>query len=99
MTSSTDWLTIGHVVGAHGLNGEVRVYPDTDFPERFEKPGERWLLKPGASTPEPIKLLKGRFQDGKGLYIVKLAGVNYRDQAEALRNAKLMVSGQRSPTS
>lgn len=93
MTSS-DWLTIGRIVGPHGLNGEVRIYPDTDFPERFEQPGERWLLKPGNDTPEPVKLLKGRFQEGKGLYVVKLAGVNFRDQADALRNAQLMVSAQ-----
>lgn len=88
----TDWLTIGRIVGPHGLNGELRVYPDTDFPERFEQPGERWLLKSGAAEPEPIQLLKGRFQTGKGLYVVKLAGVNYRDQAEALRDAQLMVA-------
>ena len=88
----TDWLTIGRIVGPHGLNGEVRVYPDSDFPERFEQPGERWLLKAGTTQPEPIKLLSGRFQDGKGLYILKLAGVNYRDQAEALRDAQLLVA-------
>ncbi|MEM6253620.1 MAG: ribosome maturation factor RimM [Cyanobacteria bacterium P01_D01_bin.156] len=86
-----DWLTIGRIVGPHGLNGEVRVYPDSDFPERFERPGERWLLKPGTTTPEPIKLIKGRFQNGKGLYVVKLADINYRDQAEALRDAQLLV--------
>lgn len=90
--SSEDWLTIGRIVGPHGLNGEVRVYPDSDFPERFEVPGERWLIKAGDSTPKPIKLIKGRFQDGKGLYILKLAGVNHRDQAEALRNAQLLVA-------
>ncbi len=88
----TDWLTIGRIVGPHGLNGEVRVYPDSDFPERFEQPGERWLLKPGASQPEPIKLLKGRLQAGKGLYILKLAGINYRAQAEALRDTQLLVA-------
>ena len=86
------WLTIGRIVGPHGLNGEIRVYPDSDFPERFEQPGKRWLLKPGASKPEPINLLKGRFQDGKGLYILKLAGINYRDQAESLRNTQLLVA-------
>ena len=91
---STDWLTIGRIVGPHGLNGEVRVYPDSDFPERFEQPGKRWLLKPGAPTPEPIQLLQGRFQEGKGLYILKLAGINYRDQAEALRNTQLLVSAE-----
>lgn len=88
----TQWLPIGRIVGPHGLNGEVRVYPDTDFPERFEQPGERWLLKTGCSKPEPIKLIKGRFQEGKGLYILKLAGINYRDQAEALRDAQLLVT-------
>ena len=87
-----DWLTIGRIVGAHGLNGEVRVYPDSDFPERFEQPGERWLLKPGAANPEPIRLIKGRFQEGKGLYILKLAGINCRDQAEVLRDAQLLIS-------
>ncbi|MEA5463972.1 ribosome maturation factor RimM [Leptothoe sp. PORK10 BA2] len=91
-TSQPEWLPIGRIVGPHGLNGEVRVYPDSDFPERFEQPGERWLLKPGATTPNPIKLIKGRFQDGKGLYILKLAGINHRDQAEALRDAKLLVA-------
>ncbi|MBT9313898.1 ribosome maturation factor RimM [Leptothoe spongobia] len=91
-TAEIDWLPIGRIVGPHGLNGEVRVYPDTDFPERFEQPGQRWLLKSGSSTPEPIKLIKGRFQDGKGLYILKLAGINHRDQAEALRDAKLLVT-------
>jgi len=32
-----DWLEIGRIVAPQGLNGELRVYPDTDFPERFEK--------------------------------------------------------------
>ncbi|MEO0350153.1 MAG: ribosome maturation factor RimM [Cyanobacteria bacterium P01_A01_bin.15] len=92
MSAQSDWLPIGRIVGPHGLHGEVRVYPDSDFPERFEQPGKRWLLKPGATQPESIKLIKGRFQDGKGLYILKLAGVNHRHQAEALRDAQLLVA-------
>ena len=31
-----DWIEIGKIVAPQGLDGEVRVYPDTDFPERFE---------------------------------------------------------------
>lgn len=92
LQSSSDWLSIGRIVGPHGLNGEVRVYPDSDFPERFETPGKRWLLKPGAHSPDPINLVKGRYQDGKGLYILKLAGINHRDQAESLRDAQLLVT-------
>ncbi|HEY9659223.1 MAG TPA: ribosome maturation factor RimM, partial [Allocoleopsis sp.] len=38
------WLEIGKIVGVQGLKGEVRIYPNSDFPERFEQPGKRWLL-------------------------------------------------------
>ncbi|NJK53375.1 MAG: ribosome maturation factor RimM, partial [Leptolyngbyaceae cyanobacterium SU_3_3] len=40
-TSPSDrFLTIGKIVAAQGLRGEVRLYPDSDFPERFEQPGK-----------------------------------------------------------
>lgn len=90
MTNDT-WLEIGEIVSAQGLNGEVRVYPDSDFPERFEKPGKRWLLRSGQTEPQPIELLSGRYIPHKGIYVVKLAGVNDRTQAEALQGCKLMV--------
>jgi 16S rRNA processing protein RimM len=88
---SETWLEIGRIIAPQGLNGELRVYPDTDFPERFLEPGDRWLLKTGQAEPELVRLLSGRDLPGKGLYVIKLQGVNYRDQAEALRNAKLLV--------
>lgn len=86
-----DWTEIGRIVAPQGLNGEMRVYPDTDFPERFLEPGDRWLLKPGHTEPEITQLLSGRFLAGKGLYVIKLKGVNYRDQAEAMRDARLLI--------
>jgi 16S rRNA processing protein RimM len=75
-----DWIKIGRIVAAQGLKGELRVYPDSDFPERFEVPGDRWLL-----------LVSGRYLSGKGLYVINLAGINSREQAEALRDAYLVV--------
>lgn len=87
----TDWITIGRIVGVQGLKGEVRVYPDSDFPERFEQPGTRWLLHPGKAEPQPIELLSGRYLNGKGIYVVCLAGVDDRNQAEALRDCLLLV--------
>ena len=89
--SDDEWLEIGRIVAPQGLNGEVRVYPNSDFPERFLEPGERWLLRPNASEPEPIQLEGGRFIEGKGLYVIRLAGIRYRDQSEKLRGAKLLV--------
>jgi 16S rRNA processing protein RimM len=86
-----DWIEIGTIVGPQGLKGELRVYPNSDFPERFEKPGQRWLQRPGEAEPQPIQLLGGRFVPGKGIYAVRLAGVENRDQAQALRDSRLLV--------
>jgi 16S rRNA processing protein RimM len=84
------FLEVGTIVGVQGLRGEVRIYPESDFPQRFLQPGDRWLLKPG-SQPELIKLLHGRYLEGKGLFVVQLAGIDDRTQAEALRGAKVLV--------
>ncbi|NEP57408.1 MAG: ribosome maturation factor RimM [Symploca sp. SIO2G7] len=92
-----DWLEIGKIVAPQGIKGECRVYPDTDFPERFEKPGKRWLQRPGEAQPQPVELLAGRFLQSKGLFIIKLAGVSDRNQAEALRGSKLLVPASDRP--
>lgn len=90
-TTSEDWVEIGRIVAPQGVKGEVRVYPSSDFPERFLEPGERWLKRPRSLTPETVELVRGRHIDGKGLYVVQLAGINSRDEAEALRDAVLLV--------
>ncbi|MEG4285474.1 ribosome maturation factor RimM [Microcoleus sp. A006_D1] len=87
----SEWIEIGTIVAAQGLDGEVRVYPDSDFPERFIEPGKRWLLRPKKTEPEPIELLGGRYIPGKGLYAVEVEGVEDRDGAEALRGCKLLI--------
>ena len=84
------WLEIGKIVAPQGLKGEVRVYPNSDFPERFIQPGRRWLLRPGMSEPQPVELLRGHYLEGKGLYVVRLQGIATWEQAEALRNSQLL---------
>ncbi len=92
------FLPIGKIVAAQGMKGEVRVYPESDFPERFLAPGTRWLLRSHSTQPEPIELIRGRYLDGKGLYVVQFAGVTDRTQAEALRDGQLFVpEGDRPP--
>jgi len=85
------WITVGRIVAAQGMAGEVRVYPESDFPDRFLVAGDRWLRYPGKAEPEPVQLKKGRYIPKKNLYVVKFEGINYRDQAEALRDVELLV--------
>jgi 16S rRNA processing protein RimM len=94
---SDNWLEIGKIVAPQGLSGELRVYPVSDFPERFEVPGKRWLLRPGETEPQPMELLTGRYISNKNLYVLKLAGVENCDQAEALRGCTLMVPASDRP--
>jgi len=95
--TNDEFLEIGTIVAPQGLKGEMRVYPKSDFPERFTKRGQRFLKRPGETQPQPVELLGGRFIPGKGIYAVKLAGVDNCDQAEDLRDAVLMVSASDRP--
>ncbi|MFM7436986.1 MAG: ribosome maturation factor RimM [Snowella sp.] len=95
---SDEWLEVGTIVSPQGLQGEVKVLSLSDFPERFIKKGERWLRSPKGETPQLVNLKYGRNIPGKNLYIVKLAEINSREQAEALKNYKLLVPiGDRVP--
>lgn len=96
-TTDNDWIEIGRIVAPQGVKGEVRIYPSSDFPERFLEPGTRWLQRPRAQSPEPVEIVRGRSLDGKGLYVVKLAGIEDRDQAETLRGCALLVPASDRP--
>jgi 16S rRNA processing protein RimM len=85
------WMEIGSIVGAQGIKGEVKVYPNSDFPERFERAGERWLWGSQDLQPRSIHLKKGYEIPGKGLYVVQLAGIDNRSQAEQLRGQMLLL--------
>ncbi|WP_035985471.1 ribosome maturation factor RimM [Leptolyngbya sp. KIOST-1] len=98
MATTDDWIEIGRIVAPQGVKGEVRVYPSSDFPERFLEPGDRWLKRPRSLTPEPVRLVRGRYMDGKGLYVVQLAEVDSREAAEALRDAVLLVPAGDRPS-
>lgn len=87
----TDWLKIGKIVAPQGLKGEVRIYPDSDFPERFLQPGERWIRKNPQDDPRAMTLVRGRYIESKNLYVVKFQEIVTRQDAEALRGHQLLV--------
>jgi 16S rRNA processing protein RimM len=95
---TNEWLEVGKIVAPQGLKGELRVYPDSDFPERFIEPGTRWLQHPDTGEIETVELLDGRYVPGKNVYVIQLAGVENRDRAEALRGSKLLVDKSDRPS-
>jgi 16S rRNA processing protein RimM len=89
-------LVVGRLVGAQGLGGELRVLPLSDFPERFTRRGTRWLQAKGKAA-QPVELRSGRQLPGKELFVVRIAGVDSRDAAEALVGHELLVPAADRP--
>ena len=97
MAESDDWLSVGKIVGVQGLQGELRVNPASDFPERFMAPGPRWLRSRKGGEPREIQLKKGRQLPGKALFVVRFEGIDNRSAAEALVGQELLVSADDRP--
>ena len=91
-----DLLVVGRLVAAQGLAGELRVLPLSDFPQRFTSPGPRWLQAPGKPALA-VELRSGRQLPGKELFVVRFAGIDSRDAAEALVGQELLVPAADRP--
>ena len=76
-------VVVGRVAGAWGIRGDVKVQPQTDFPDRFAA-GTKLFVN-GA----PDSVVSSR-PHRAGL-VVRLEGVRDRTKAESLRNALLTV--------
>lgn len=83
-----DYFTIGQIINTQGLKGEVRVYPLTDFPERFRDLKEVFLDLP--TGLKKVGVEKAAYH--KQFVLLKLEGYNSCDEAEKLRTIYLKVA-------
>ena len=96
-------IKIGKIVSAVGLKGEVKIYSYAGSKERYESLARLIVATPGrgaaderSSAPGPGRGEKEyaienvRYQ--KEMVIVKLAGVDDRNQAEALRESEVFIT-------
>lgn len=81
----TGYIAVGRVTAPHSLRGEVRVEPHTDFPERFTAGMSLFV---GADL-QAITVESAR--PHKNQILLQLAGVQNRNDAEALRGTWLFV--------
>jgi 16S rRNA processing protein RimM len=78
-----DLFTIGQIVAPHGVRGDVRIYPDTDFPKRFLK------MKYGYIDGRKYEVESARLH--KRVVLMKFVGVDDRNAAELLVKKDLQV--------
>ncbi len=96
MITKNEWLVVGLITSCHGINGQVKVKSLSDFEERFIIPGMRWLQKEN-EPPSKIKLTSGYKQPGKETFIIKFEGITTRNNAEQLKNYKILVETNKLP--
>lgn len=87
VSQKTEWATIGQVVALFGVRGEVKVRSLTDIPDRFQQLEAVYL---GPDAVQTYKIEHVRPYKGE-MVILKLAGINDANAAEALRNHSLLI--------
>ncbi len=80
---------IGSIINAHGIKGEVKVYPTTDDPQKFKKL-KSVIMRPERGEVRVMDIEGAKFF--KNLVILKLKGINTMDDAQKLHHATLWVS-------
>jgi len=79
------YLAVGRIVGVHGIHGELKVEPYTDYPERFA-PGVILCMGPSL---EEVVVESGR--PHKGHILLALEEIHDRNSADELRGLWLFV--------
>lgn len=85
---SKELISIGRIVGTHGYKGTVKVESLTDFPERF-KDLKSIKLRHARKTVEMNVESCGQH---KGLIMMKIQGIESKEEAQLYRNALLCVN-------
>jgi 16S rRNA processing protein RimM len=80
-----EWLAIGEIVAPFGVRGEVKLLPQTDFPERIAEHSTLYL----GPDHRPYSLLEAR-QHGN-VFLLRLDGVPDMTAAERLRGITVFI--------
>lgn len=92
MCGGETFVSIGRIVRPHGIRGEVKVTPLTDWPERLKEYSSLYMEK-GEGCGKWMEIEKGRVQGNQ--VVLKISGIDDRKGAESLRGAELKIQGDK----
>ena len=85
-----DLIITGKIIGAHGVRGEVKVFPLTDNARRFLSMKKCYLTGAKLENPVETSVISARID--RGNVLVTLEGVADRDKAQTLHGRYIAVS-------
>ena len=77
-------IIIGKIGAAHGVRGDMKVYPLTDFPDRFN------TIKKAYVDDKEINIISTRYQGN--FVVMKVEGVNSREEVARFTNKLLKIN-------
>ena len=92
MCGGETFVSIGRIVRPHGIRGEVKVTPLTDWPERIKEYGSLYMER-GEGGGKWVEIEKGRVQGNQ--VILKISRIDDKKVAESLRGAELKIQGDK----
>lgn len=80
------YFKVGQIVNTQGLKGDMRIYPLTDYKERFEE--LKWVYI-GNDLKTKYEIEKVRYKNS--LAVIKIKGIDNTNDVELLRNQYLYI--------
>ncbi|SFD67681.1 16S rRNA processing protein RimM [Paenibacillus catalpae] len=88
--SNIKWFTVGKLVNTHGLRGEVKVLPQTDFADVRFAPGSKLSLQ-NLDNGQKLEVEVSSSREHKGMFVLKLKGFNDINEVEKYKGWVLKV--------
>lgn len=83
--------TVGTIVNTHGIRGELKVVPHTDFAEeRFKTKSKLYIQHAETQQTIPVEVESSRLQ--KNMYVIKFSGFTNINEVEKYKGWLLKVS-------
>lgn len=89
-------VDVAHVSGAHGVQGHVKIVCYSDMADRMHTV-HQVCIRPEVGAAFLSSVLEARQVPHRSVYIVRLAGVENRDDAIALAGAAMSIVPDQSP--
>ncbi|WP_199617911.1 ribosome maturation factor RimM [Paenibacillus alkalitolerans] len=89
------YLLVGKIVNTHGIRGEVKVWPETDFPEQRFRTGSELLIVHPEEEDRTAAVTVAQAREQKNVYIVKLREFDSINEVEPYKGWLLKVSSDK----
>jgi len=87
MPETSPWIQFGYIFKAHGVRGELRMIPQSEFPFPKKLKTVRVVPKNGAPTVYTVKSVR----EIHNAYLLTLEEISGRNEAEALKGAAVQI--------